>query len=85
MNTPTFEHIKNRYNISVWTVKNERKYMPTWLDDDDIIGSITWFPRGNTYIFIPKENVVYDLDCLNEISRFMDNLLYERKIGKIRR
>lgn len=71
-----FDHIENKPKTSVWAVKTK--------SDNTVLGVIKWFPSWRTYAFFPEECTIYSPDCLNEISRFIDNAVYERKIGKIK-
>lgn len=45
------------------------------------LGQVKWFARWRKYTFFPLENTVYDSRCLEEITRFMNELMGAR-VGK---
>lgn len=43
------------------------------------IGMVKWFGAFRQYSFFPNNETVYEKTCLNDISKFMENLMEERK------
>jgi len=46
------------------------------------IGLIKWYGAFRQYSFFPASNTVYEKTCLADISKFMQDLMDERKIEK---
>ena len=43
------------------------------------LGIIKWFGAWRKYCFFPEEELVFDVDCLQEIIIFIKKLMDERK------
>ena len=46
----------------------------------DSLGDIEWFSRWRQYAFVPAEETVFNPDCLDDISKFIRNLMQKRKV-----
>ncbi len=45
----------------------------------EMLGEVKWFARWRKYAFHPNAGTLYEQDCLNDISSFLDRLKEERK------
>ena len=61
-----FSH-KKTFNI---TVKNR---------DFEVLGKIYWHNHWRRYIFEPKAKIVFDSKCLKDITKYIDDLMEDRK------
>jgi len=43
------------------------------------LGEVKWFARWRKYAFFPAAGTVFEQDCLNDISSFLEKLKAERK------
>lgn len=43
------------------------------------IGQVKWYGPWRQYSFFPKENTVYERQCLMDIAHFINQLMVERK------
>lgn len=52
----------------------------------DLLARIQWYPQWRQYVFLPAYPTRWNKDCLNDIEKFIENLMAERKwkeLGKI--
>lgn len=47
--------------------------------DSAELGIIRWYIRWRRYVFYPTYNSLFDSACLKEITKFIDDLMDERK------
>jgi hypothetical protein len=47
--------------------------------NNDYLGIIKWYAPWRRYTFFPKENTLFDNNCLKEIINFIDNQMKLRK------
>jgi hypothetical protein len=45
----------------------------------DILGYIKWFANWRRYCFYTIDNMIFDVNCISEVSDFITNLMEERK------
>jgi hypothetical protein len=61
---------------SVWTEgKDYDDRDPQYVDE---LGQIKWYPAWRRYVFFPSENTLYDANCLEEIEKFLRELMASR-------
>jgi len=46
------------------------------------LGEIKWFGKWRKYSFFPEPNTIFENQCLNDIIKFIEKLMLERKIEK---
>lgn len=44
-----------------------------------VLGEIKWHAPWRRYCFFPAETTIFDLTCLNEVTKFIDERMKERK------
>jgi len=44
-----------------------------------ILGEIRWYAAWRQYTFMPTEETVFNSECLNDIIKFINNLMESRK------
>lgn len=69
-----FEKLPRKENRKTDVYKIVTKY-----ENPEIIGSIEWFGRWRKYAFFPIKDTVYETVCLNDIIKFLNDLMLERK------
>ncbi len=47
--------------------------------NDAYLGNIKWYAPWRRYTFFPENNTLFDSNCLNEITSFIDNEMKLRK------
>lgn len=52
-------------------------------EGDQTLGIIKWFGNWRKYAFYPEANTIFEKDCLDDISTFLDDLMEQRKLKKI--
>ena len=50
----------------------------TTYDESTTIGHIAWFSRWRKYAFYPKQDTVWEVQCLSDIINFINNLMLKR-------
>ena len=50
-------------------------------DVETLLGVIKWFGAWRQYCFFPKENTLYNNECLKDIKEFLEKLNKEKKNG----
>lgn len=58
---------------------NTKKYMVLNISGELIIGSIRFYPQWRRYVFFPETDTLFDSKCMNEITRFLEDLMEDRK------
>ena len=62
--------------------KTERAKTYSWLvraiQGEVVIGIIKWYSSWRTYAFFPKENTIYEDDCLQDIANFIKEQMKAR-------
>ena len=48
-----------------------------------VLGYINWYGPWRKYCFTSMDNIVWDANCLNDVSAFLDDLMETRKEGKM--
>ncbi len=43
------------------------------------LGQIKWFSRWRQYTFFPLPNTAFNIECMNDISEFIQGLMDQRK------
>ena len=51
-------------------------------DTHCIIGTIRWYGPWRKYSFFPEPNTVFESQCLSDITKFLNDLMLERKLVK---
>lgn len=46
------------------------------------LGTVKWYGPFRKYSFFPEANIVFETQCLKDISSFLDKLMLERKLQK---
>lgn len=46
------------------------------------LGVVKWYGPFRKYSFFPEANLVFEFQCLKDISSFLETLMLERKIQK---
>ena len=46
------------------------------------IGLIKWFGRWRKYSFFPEPGTVYEIDCLSDIAKFLEEATRQHKAGR---
>lgn len=46
------------------------------------LGRIQWYPQWRQYTFNPENNTIWNKDCLEHITKFLQDLMIERKVNK---
>jgi len=67
----TFKIIENKPKTQVYAVYSKLH--------GDRLAIIKWFPRWRQYTFFPETGTIWNNECLNDISAFLDDLKKERK------
>ena len=49
-----------------------------------VLGHIQWFGRWRKYAFFPFSETVYETQCLTDIVNFLNELMDERKLSRLR-
>jgi len=44
-----------------------------------ILGHIRWYPAWRQYCFMPSPNCVFNVGCMGDISKFIGELMEERR------
>lgn len=42
-------------------------------DGRQVLGHVQWFSRWRKYAYFPKDETVYEQDCMREISAFIED------------
>lgn len=63
--------VPGKTKTSVWECRNNRS--------DDILGHVRWYAPWRQYCFYPNTETVFNKGCMNDICRFIDRLMRERK------
>lgn len=42
------------------------------------LGEVKWYPAWRRYAFFPNESTLYDANCLNEVEKFLKDLMAAR-------
>ena len=51
--------------------------------NDDMLGVIQWYTHWRQYVFITySDNILLSTGCLKDITKFIENLMEERKKNK---
>lgn len=50
-----------------------------------VLGVIEWWSPWRRYVFEPSENTLYDVACLREIARFIEDAMASRKRDRAER
>ena len=61
-------------HININKANNGNYYIVENKHDEDGIGTIFFFKQWKKWVFEPLEDTIYDVVCLNEISKFMEKL-----------
>lgn len=48
------------------------------------LGEIKWFGRWKQYAFFPEPNTIFEKQCLKDITVFLETLMLERKLSKLK-
>lgn len=51
---------------------------------DDELGKICWYPAWRRYVLFPASQTLFDSKCLNDITTFIDVLMADRKLEKLK-
>jgi hypothetical protein len=62
--------------------KKTKNFIVTNKKSGDHLGWINWYPPFRKYAFTSACDIVYDPNCLNDISSFLTNLMKEHKKQK---
>lgn len=68
----TFRCIKDSGKTKTWKVQSTHPPKP-------VIGKIKWYWAWRRYVFFPESETLYDVNCMNAISKFIDNQMEKRK------
>lgn len=60
----TFDLIAENKKTHVWEVVAK--------SDDSVLGEIRWLGRWRQYVFEPRENTAFNVDCLGDIIHFIE-------------
>lgn len=52
-------------------------------ENGTILGVVKWFGSFRQYSFFPASNCVFEKTCLHDISKFMEDLMEERKNARL--
>jgi len=47
-----------------------------------LLGEIKWFGRWKQYSFFPESDTVWNRECLDDINRFISQLMLERQLKR---
>ena len=70
----TFDCVKDTGKTKVWKVHSTHPPKP-------LLGVIRWYWPWRRYVFYPGIDTLYDVDCMNTISKFIDKEMKKRKRG----
>ena len=65
-----FSVIKKLKKTEVWECRNN-----SW---NEVLGIIKWYPLWRQYCFFTNSEIIYAESCLNDISKFINQLMQER-------
>lgn len=51
-------------------------------DQQSTLGYVQWYGAWRCYAFFPSANCVFEKTCLKDITAFIENIMYERKLEK---
>lgn len=51
-------------------------------EQQSFLGHVKWYSGFRKYSFFPQPNIVFESQCLKDISLFLDQLMIERKLQK---
>jgi hypothetical protein len=58
-----------------WTIRNVRS--------GDILGEIRWYGAWRQYTFMPVSGTVFNVGCMEDITRFIKERMQERKEDRV--
>lgn len=70
-----FDKVRDTGKTIIWEVQSTHPPKP-------VLGKIRWYWPWNRYVFYPGLDTLYDVECLNTISNFIDKEMKKRKGGK---
>lgn len=65
-----FKLVENKTTTSVWEVISKQYGYE--------LGEISWHRGWRQYVFIPVDETMYSKGCLNDISKFIEELMIDR-------
>ena len=68
-----------KFELIIKKPKTKVYHVITTYDDAKIIGEISWYCPWRCYVFYPAPSTVWEPNCLNQIIKFIDSLMEERK------
>lgn len=68
--------------VEMQTSTKTKIFMVYAKQDDSVIGQVRWYAPWRQYSFQPMEGTVFERQCLLDITRFIQNLMNERKLQK---
>jgi hypothetical protein len=69
-----FELIEKKPKTNVYNVVNKESFR--------VLGEIKWHGPWRKYCFFPENNILFDSNCLKEVTTFIEKLMDERKKSK---
>ena len=69
--------------FSILEPKPKTKVIGVWSSKSgDRLGLIKWFGRWRQYSFIPEDNTIFNVECLNDIQNHIKEMMDERRKNK---
>lgn len=57
-------HFQEKSDKIIWNVISKAK--------DEIVGQVKWLGRWDKYAFFPREDTIWNADCLHELAEMCD-------------
>lgn len=79
-----FRVIEEKPKTKVYGVytKEKQRVESAMLEQNVCLGEIKWYPNWRQYSFFPEYGCVFEKTCMNDITRFMIQLMNDRKQQK---
>lgn len=66
----SFRQIKDTGKTKAWTVHSPGAVF---------LGDVSWYSQWRRYVFFPNDGMLFDADCLRNITEFIEARMKERK------
>jgi hypothetical protein len=54
-----------------------QRFLVKTKDGGEVLGEVKWFGRWRKYCFFPAPGTIFEEDCLEDISRFIQTTTFE--------
>jgi len=66
----TYKQVKDTGKTKAWEVRSPGGVF---------LGDVSWYPQWRRYVLFPNDGMLFDADCLRDVTGFIEARMRERK------